>query len=155
MNKQKSKNQFSFFMAILLLILVALGCDLGPSRIDSLETFKDKDGKDASTSFKADEPIVTIVKLTSFSGKAKVRSFMSPAEDMDGLKKGETIEGTGKTVEINDDQFAHFTFLLGPNFPPGKYTVTAELLGEDGKVQNTQSTEITVQKSTGDDQKSN
>ncbi len=155
MNIQKNKNLFSFLIALTALMIVVIGCDMGPSRIDSLKTSKDKDGKESSTTFKNDEPITAIAKLTSFSGKAKVKGYMTAEEDMDGLKKGQTIEGTEKTIEINDDEVAQFTFSLGENFPAGKYKITAELLAEEGKVQNSQSVEITIQKSAGSEQKSN
>lgn len=142
----KFMNKSSILISLAVLILVIIGCDTGPASITSLKTAKDKDGKEASAVFKADDKIFARADISNNLENTKIRSNMTAAEDLEGLKKGEIFPGTDSTEDFKSESDIQWLEYSHPDgFPVGKYKINMELMDKEGKKLDSKSVEITIE----------
>jgi hypothetical protein len=128
---------------VLALFIIAAGCSFSTANLGDLKTSSDKEGKNASSSFKTGETIYGIVPVKNNPGKVKVK-FALAAEDAKGMTKGETIKGTDATVEVDGDANATYSLAIPSGAPGGTYKLTADMHNEKDEKKDTKTANITL-----------
>jgi hypothetical protein len=142
--KMKRSNLLSVFLVTLALFLATVACNWSTANLSSFATSKDKDGKQATTSFKAGDTIYATAQVSNNGGKVKV-NLSVVAEDAKGLKKGETLKGSEVSLDIEGDQSAKYNLPLPEGFPGGKFKVVAEMLNDANEKKDSKSVDITIE----------
>ncbi len=143
MKNLKLTSVVSLFM---LCILLMQGCSLSTANMSSLETSKDKDGKQKSSTFKSGETLYAQANIANNPGKVKVKYYLV-ADDVKGLTKGETLKGSDVSVDMDGDGVATFNITVAPGFPGGTYTLNADMINENGEKKDSKTAKITVEAS--------
>lgn len=143
-NKLKYLNKNSFLTSLAILIFVVAGCSFEATEIESVEVSKDKEGKQITKDFNQGDPIHVRIKPGTFSGKTKIKTYLTAGEEFSDVKKGEKLPGSEQTIEINDDQIATFSFQMSETSDGGTYNVVAELIDSEGKTRDTETVEIKI-----------
>lgn len=130
------KNLATFFAAVSILIVVALGCSMSTANLSSLKTSKEKDGADA-TSFKSGDTLYGKAQVSNNPGKVKVNLYLTGS-------KGETLKGSEVTLNIDGDASANYTLPLVAAIEPGSYTLHADMLNEAGEKKDSKTANITI-----------
>jgi hypothetical protein len=128
---------------VLALFIVTAGCSFSTANLGDLKTSTDKEGKNASSSFKSGETIYGIVPVKNNPGKVKVKFALS-AEDAKGMTKGEAIKGTDVTVDIDGDANATYSLQIPNSAPGGTYKLTADMHNEKDEKKDTKTASITL-----------
>jgi hypothetical protein len=142
--KMKRSNLISVFCVTLALLSATVACNWSTANLSSFATSKDKDGKQAATSFKAGDTIFATAQVSNNSGKVKV-NLSVVAEDAKGLKKGETLKGSEVSLDVDGDKSANYNLPLPESFPGGKFKVVADMINESGEKKDSKSVDITVE----------
>lgn len=145
-NKLKYLNKHSFLTSLAILIFVVVGCSFDATEIESVEVSKDKEGKQITKIFNQGDPIYVRINPGTFSGKTKIKAYLTAGEEFSDIKKGEKIPGSEQTIEINDDQIATFSIQMSETDDGGTYNLVAELINSEGKTQDTETVEIKINK---------
>lgn len=140
----KRSNLLSVFCVTVALLLATMACNWSTANLSSFATSKDKDGKQATTTFKAGETIYATAQVSNNGGKVKV-NLSVVAEDAKGMKKGETLKGSEVSLDIDGDQSAKYNLPLPEGFPGGKFKVVADMLNDSGEKKDSKSVDITVE----------
>lgn len=150
MNEQKYKrtgislNKLSMLAALGILFSIIVGCSIEPSGIKRLWVTKKKDGLLVSDTFKPGDTIYAKVTPRTFTGKVKIKFYMTAGEDYEDAKKDEKITETDEVLEINENEVAHFSVELSEEYPSRKLNLVAEMINEEGKKIDTKAVEIEV-----------
>lgn len=139
----KNLNKFSLFTPAAILILAVIGCNMSTANMSSLTTSKDKEGKTAATTFSNGDTIFAAAAVSNNPGKVKVKTSLI-AEDAEGLNKGETLNGSDVTLELDGDGVSNYSLPVTESVPPGKYKLTADMINEEGEKKDSKTVEITV-----------
>lgn len=140
-----NKKYFSMIAPFALFIFVIIGCNLSTANMSSFSTSKDKEGKTPSTTFKSGETLYANSTISNNPGKVKVKTYLV-ADDAEGTTKGETIEGSEVTVELDGDGVSTYNLPINAALSPGKYTLNSEMIDEAGEKKDSKSASITIEK---------
>jgi hypothetical protein len=133
-----------FLFLLVVLAIFAAGCNVSTANLSSWKLAKDKDAKEEATSFKAGDTINGRAQVTNNGGKVKVKMYIT-ADDVTGLKKGDTLKGSDVEVAIDGDGTALYTLPLPQGMPAGKYTAIADIINDAGEKKNSKSVSITIE----------
>lgn len=142
--KMKRSNLLSVFCVTVALLLATTACNWSTANLSSFATSKDKDGKQATTTFKAGETIYATAQVSNNMGKVKVNLYLV-VEDAKDLKKGETLKGSEVSLDIDGDRSANYNLPLPEGFSGGKFKVMADMINEAGEKKDSKSVDITVE----------
>ncbi len=127
-----------------LSIIVMQGCSFSTANMSSLETSKDKDGKEKASAFKSGETLYAKANIANNPGKVKVKFYLV-ADDAKGVTKGETLKGSDVSVDVEGDAAASYSVPVSPGFPAGTYTLNADMINENGEKKDSKTTKVTVE----------
>lgn len=144
----KRSNVLSVIFISIALILATMACNWSTANLSSLVTSKDKEGKQATTSFKAGETIYATALVSNNGGKVKVNMYVV-VEDAKDLKKGETLKGSEVSLDIDGDASANYNLPLPEEFPGGKFKVVADMINDAGEKKDSKSVDISVEAGKG------
>lgn len=135
------KNKFVATVLTAVMAIAVTACSFSTANISSFKIAKDKEAKQESTTFQGGE---------TFYGKAVVSNaskvavkFYLVAEDVPGIKKGDTLPGSEIKVDLASSGTADFNATFPPAFS-GKLALVAELLNENGEKKESKSLSFTV-----------
>ena len=137
------KNKLGFLISLVTLAVVAIACNMSTANLSSWKLSTDKDGKNETSSFKAGDTINGRGQVANNGGKVTVKMYMT-ADDVTGLKKGDTLKGSDVSVEINNDGVALYTLPIPQGMTAGKYIVTADMTNDAGEKKDSKSINITI-----------
>lgn len=133
----KNLKLFSVAALFAFAVLVMQGCSFSTANMSSLTTSKDKDGKEATTSYKAGDTIYAKATIANNPGKVKVKySLMDPS--------GKVMSGSEVSVDIDGDGFASYTLPTTPALAAGSYKLNADMMNESGEKKDSKSAALTV-----------
>ena len=139
------KNKFTLFIALAALAAAAIGCSMSTANMSSFTTSKDKDGKQASTTFKAGETLYANAEIANSGSKTTTRFYLVADADAPGVKKGETVKGTEVKVDLPSSGTAQYSLPIPAGIASGKFTLNAEMLDEKGEKKDSKSASITIE----------
>lgn len=124
--------------AVFALLLVAMqGCSFSTANMSGLTTSKDKDGKEATTSFKGGDTIYAKAPIANNPGKVKVKfSLTDPS--------GKAVSGADVSVDIEGDGFASYSLPTSGTMAAGSYKLTADMLNESGEKKDSKTATLTM-----------
>jgi hypothetical protein len=126
----------TLILGLALLIFVSAGfeCSVTTANLGDLKFAKDKEGKNAATSFNVGDPIFVMADATGIpSGKHKI-TWKITFDNVAGKTKGDKVGEPSADVTSSATYFQSFTAVL-----PGDYKVEATLTDESGKTIATKS----------------
>lgn len=133
----KNIKMFSVISLFALAVLVMPGCSVSTANMSSLTTSKDKDGKEAATSFKAGDTIYAKAEISNNPGKVKVKfSLADPT--------GKAMSGGDVSVDIDGDGAATYTLPTTAALPAGSYKLTADMINDAGEKKDSKSATLTM-----------
>lgn len=133
----KNLKIFSIISVFALAILVMQGCSFSTANMSSLDTSKDKDGKEKTTSFKGGDTIYAKAIIANNPGKVKVKfSLADPS--------GKAMSGADVSVDIDGDGFASYTLPTTAALPAGSYKLTADMMNEAGEKKDSKTATLTM-----------
>jgi hypothetical protein len=138
-------NKISLLISLAILTLVVIGCESGPVSMGDLTTSKDKEGKEATSTFKAGDKINARTTISNNTEKVKVKFYLSANEDLAGLKKDEALEGSEVSLDLEDKNIATYFLETPKNMPAGKYKLTAELIDAKGDKKDSKTADVTIE----------
>ncbi len=124
----KKKLIFSLGATVLFAMLILSGCEVSTANLSSLKTATDKEGKSATSKFKAEDTFYGIATVSNNPGTVKVKMYLSDASG--------PIKATEVTTEIKGDGNAVFN-MPASQANPGEHKITAEMLNEAGEKKDT------------------
>ena len=125
-------------LIVALTIFVMQGCSFSTANLSSLETFKDKDGKDKTTSFKAGDTIYGKATISNNPGKVKVNFSLADP-------KGKAISGANVSVDLDKNMnVATYSPPIPPKIEDGTYKLTADMINEAGEKKDSKTTDLTL-----------
>ena len=139
----KKSGTLNAVIAFTILTLVTLGCNFSTVNMSSLKTFKDEAGKTETTNFKAGETIYGKAQIANNPGKVTVKMSLT-AEDIKGMTKGETINGSEVTVSLDGDGYAAYTLPIPNAAPAGAYKFNADVINDSGETKDSKSATLTI-----------
>jgi hypothetical protein len=128
----------------MLFILMMQGCSFSTANMSSLETSKDKEGKQKSSTFKSGDTLYAKANIANNPGKVKVKYYLV-ADDVKGVNKGETLKGSDVSVDLDGDGVASYNVPVAPGFPGGTYTLNADMINENGEKKDSKTAKVTVE----------
>lgn len=119
----KKKIIFSLGATVLFAMFILSGCNVSTANLSGLKTATDKEGKSATTKFKAEDTFYGIATISNNPGTVKVKMYLT---DPQGNKQME------RTVEVQGDGSAFLTMPASEG-SPGEHKFNAEMLNEAGE----------------------
>ncbi len=128
------KTTFIFGLALLMLVSIGWECSVTTAGLSEVKFAKDKEGKQAATSFDTGKEIYAMVDATGLpSGKHKI-AWKVTYDNVAGKTKGDKVGDQTMDLTSSATVWTTFTTPL-----PGDYKVEATLTDESGKTIATKS----------------
>jgi hypothetical protein len=121
----------------LLAALLIQACSFSTANMSSLKTFKDKDGKDETSSYKIGDTIYARAAISNNPGKVKVKLSLADP-------KGAAMKGSDVNVDIDGDGYATYTLPTAEGMEAGSYKLSADMINDAGEKKDSKSTTITI-----------
>lgn len=122
---------------------------MSTANMSSLTVSKDKDGKQASTSFKSGDTIYSVATISNAPGKVSVK-FNLTADDVTGMTKGELVKGSDVNIDLPSSGTATYSLPIPNGVPSGKYILTADMHNEAGEKKDGKTATLDIQGSKAD-----
>ncbi len=134
----KKLKAFSIVSIFALAVFMIQACSFSTANMSSLETYKDKDAKDKTSSFKAGETIYGRATISNNPGKVKVKfSLADPS--------GKPLSGADVSVDLNGDMnVASYSLPTPPTLAAGTYKLTADMINDAGEKKDSKTENITL-----------
>ncbi len=144
------KNTLTLAIATAIIAAIGMACNFSAStaNIGSFKVAKDKEGKQAASTFKSGDTIYAIAEISASMSKTTVK-FSMTADDAPGMKKGEEVPLNNPKVELPSSGTATYTLPVPAGMKGGKFTLTADMLNEAGEKKDTKSAAITIEGGSG------
>ena len=136
--------KFIFVISAAFVGIFALACSVSTAKLSDLAVSKDKDGKQAATTFKGGETLYARATISDSISKHTVK-YKLAADDVAGIKKGENIKGSETPIVLESSGVAVLTMPLPSNIVSGKYTIVADMVDESGEAKGSKSVNITIE----------
>ena len=134
----KKSNMFSIASVFVLLVFLALGCNMSTANMSSLKTSTDEAGKSEAAKFKDGDTLYARAQIANNPGKVKVKFSLV-------TDKGETFKGSEFTVDIDGDGVASYHVTVSEGLPSGNYKVNADMLNDAGEKKDSKSASVTIE----------
>jgi hypothetical protein len=124
-------------------LFIAQACNVSTANISSFKSSSDKEGKTETTAFKTGDTLFANAQISNNPGKVKVKFYLL-AEDVKGLKKGDTLKGSDVTVDVEGDGKGQYSVPVAAGFLAGTYKLNADMINEAGEKKDGKSITVTV-----------
>jgi len=135
---------YGIFILALVVMTGAWACSVSTANLSDVKTGKDKDITQAATTFRAGDTVYANASVANNPGKVKVNMYMT-VDDAPGMTKGSKIPNSDVSMEVDGDGTVRYNFPTSATTKGGKFTITAEMLNENGEKKDSKSTSFTVE----------
>lgn len=132
------KNRINLFAAAAIVAAMTVACSFSTANMSSFAASKDKEGKQAATTFKAGETLYANAVISNSPGKTTTKIYLQD-------DKGKTMPGSEVSVDLSADGTAKYSLPLPMNFPGGKYKLIADMLDDKGEKKDSKSVDLTIE----------
>ena len=138
-----NRNRRASWGGLLVLVLLACGCELTTANISSVKLTKDKAGSVEASTFAPHDIIYTKATVSNVPSPVKL-TFRVVAEKVEGHPDNTPVP-VENTQELPDDGWVLFTLEPPPNgWPVGKYRAEIRMLTESGTQKHQKDATFTV-----------
>ncbi|MGI8787856.1 MAG: hypothetical protein ACR2HG_08870 [Pyrinomonadaceae bacterium] len=121
-----------------LVIFIMQGCSFSTANLSSLETYKDKDGKDKTSSFKGGDTIYAKAIVSNNPGNVKVKFSLADPQ-------GKALSGSEVSVDLSGDMnVASYSLPVTTALPAGSYKLSADMINDEGEKKDSKSETISI-----------
>lgn len=138
------KSKYIFVISAAFAAIFAIACSFSTASLSDLTVSKDKDGKQAASTFKAGDTIYARATVSGSMSKHTVK-YKVIADDVAGMKKGDTVKGSETAIVLESSGVAILTLPVPANIVGGKYTIVADMVDEKGEAKGSKSANITIE----------
>ncbi len=131
------KTKFLILISIAV-VAVASACSFSTANMSSFKTFKDKDAKTETTTFKAGDTIFADAVISNSMDKVTVK--FSLADD-----KGTAMTAGDVKVELPSSGTAKYSLPIPMGMKGGKFKLTADMINDKGEKKESKSIDITIE----------
>ncbi len=131
------KTKFFIFVSIAA-IAVASACSFSTANMSSFKTFKEKDSKTETTTYKAGETIFADAVISNSMDKVTVKFSMTD-------DKGTAMTGGDVKVDLPSSGTAKYSLPIPMGMKGGKFKLTADMLNDKGEKKDSKSVDITIE----------
>jgi hypothetical protein len=128
---------------LLVIVLLACGCELTTANISGLTLSKDKEGTVETTTFAPGDTVYARATVSNVPSPVTLLGRLI-AEKVEGNPENLAIPNSNVVIEMPDDGVATFNWKRDQGWPPGKYRVEIRMLVKSGAQKDQKEATFTV-----------
>jgi len=142
------KGFYGLLFPAVIIMTAAWACSTSTANLTGVNTGKDKDVTQATSTFKAGDTIYANAAVANNPGKVTVKMYIT-VDDAPGMTKGSTISNSEVTMPVDGDGTVKYNYPTIATTKGGKFNIVAEMMNENGEKKDSKSASITVEPGSG------